>query len=394
MIRRNKKKTPPGHIKTLVLSVILAVAVWITVSYLNDPDITTTVSSLDVRFAGEMMLKNKGLVVTNKSSVPTLSVVVSGKRSDLIAYLDKLYVEFDVSNINSAGEYTLSGTTSLPSTRITVEKEKYNDIPITIEELEEKEISVTLNQVGTNRNKLIRSELLQQTVVISGAKSEIDKVESGVAEIDISAVTQNEKTSAPFLLKDVHGNLIEKNETIETATAELPIKNTVYERKTLPIRLSLSDELKDKYVLDEEKSAVSNSSVEVGLLSENHDDCVFAQITSASDEQEEYELAETDGMYIPESRKRVKAKVELIPLEQRAMLLPIELTNIPDGLSVSGEVSVYAVVYGAKDKLNADNIRAYADLSGLGAGEHKVDVTIEGDSIRVNSEYEVTVELQ
>ena len=46
------------------------------VIYVNDPDITTTVSDLNVRFVGEMSLRDKKLAVTGKDKIPELSVVV------------------------------------------------------------------------------------------------------------------------------------------------------------------------------------------------------------------------------------------------------------------------------------------------------------------------------
>ena len=91
-----KNKNFSARAKRIIISLILAIAVWITVTYLNNPDITTTISDLGVNFSGEMMLRNKGLVVTEKKLIPPLSVIVSGKRSDLIEYIDKLYVDIDV----------------------------------------------------------------------------------------------------------------------------------------------------------------------------------------------------------------------------------------------------------------------------------------------------------
>ena len=108
------------------------------VIYVNDPDITTTVSDLNVRFVGEMSLRDKKLAVTGKDKIPELSVVVTGKRSDLMNFMDDIYVQVDVSDIDSTGEYNLSGVISIPTTRISVEKEKYGDIPIKVEPLEMK----------------------------------------------------------------------------------------------------------------------------------------------------------------------------------------------------------------------------------------------------------------
>ena len=72
-----------------------------------------------------MSLRDKKLAVTGKDKIPELSVVVTGKRSDLMNFMDDIYVQVDVSDIDSTGEYNLSGVISIPTTRISVEKEKY-----------------------------------------------------------------------------------------------------------------------------------------------------------------------------------------------------------------------------------------------------------------------------
>ena len=95
--------------------------------------------------------------MTGKDKIPELSVVVTGKRSDLLNFMDDIYVQVDVSDIDSTGEYNLSGVISIPTTRISVEKEKYGDIPITVEPLEMKDIEVTVKQTGMLKDKIVKS---------------------------------------------------------------------------------------------------------------------------------------------------------------------------------------------------------------------------------------------
>ena len=52
MTEKKANVTNTQKLKTVILSVFLAVIVWFMVIYVNDPDITTTVSDLNVRFVG------------------------------------------------------------------------------------------------------------------------------------------------------------------------------------------------------------------------------------------------------------------------------------------------------------------------------------------------------
>lgn len=364
--------------KVIVLSLVLAVVAWAAIMWVDDPDIIVTLNDLNVRFIGEAELRENGLVITGKSDLPQMSASVSGKRSDLMSYMDGVRIEVDASQITEAGEYTLSGALSLPSSRLSVEKEKYGDIPITVEKLAEKEIEVKVKQTGTLKNTLVKSEITEPKVLINGAKSEIDAVAYGVATVDISGVGEDSRELSGYVLMDADGNLI-KNETIETNTLSVEVLHTVYNLKNLPVEAELSDELSSQYAIS--AVTVTPSRIDVGVRDANNDVSLKAVINKISDDGNiEAELTETEGMYIPEANKTVRIKAEVNKIVTKPVELNIEAQNAPDGKSVSVD-SVSVAVSGEESKLNNDNIKAYVDLSGLGRGTHTVRVKIEGEGI-------------
>ena len=383
----NKRYT--GNMKTAVLSVILAVAVWIAVNYVYNPDITTTLSGLNIRFTGEAELRDRGLVVTGRNNIPSSSVVVSGKRKDLIDNMENVNIEIDVSNITETGSYSLTGSIALPTTKITVEKEKYGEIPITVEKLSKKEIPIKLIQNGVLKDKIVKSEPESNTVTITGAQSELDNVSYGIAELDISEISSDSVVPVKYLLLDKTGSYIEKNETLESYTAEVMVKNTVYMRKTLPIKLKLTEEMEKKYQLNEDKCSVSVTSAEVGVLPENTDDSVTVYIDKA-DSSAEFELSETSGMYIPENYKRIRVKLDLTEKVTKETELEPSAENLAEGLSAHVD-KITVSVTGVEDKINSDNIKAHVNLEGLGEGTHSVPVEIGGDAVSINRTYHTNV---
>ena len=74
------------------------------VVYINDPSITIILKDVDVKITGEETLKKNGYVVTGRDDLPYMSVKVSGRRSDLIDYMDKVYIKVDVSKATIPGE--------------------------------------------------------------------------------------------------------------------------------------------------------------------------------------------------------------------------------------------------------------------------------------------------
>ena len=395
MTEKKANVTNTQKLKTVILSVFLAVIVWFMVIYVNDPDITTTVSDLNVRFVGEMSLRDKKLAVTGKDKIPELSVVVTGKRSDLMNFMDDIYVQVDVSDIDTTGEYNLSGVISIPTTRISVEKEKYGDIPITVEPLEMKDIEVTAKQTGMLKDKIVKSSVNNPTVTITGAKSEIDEVAGAIATVDVSSIQEDGVENVNYLLTDTNGELINKNETIESARSYVEVVNTIYDAKLLPVVPRLSAELDKEYILKADKSFATPASVTVGVDETNTDDKVIALIYKVpSDGFGEYELELSSGMYIPEDNKKVKYKLDIVKKAVAQLELTVQAQNVQSGLTAKINNKLIAQVWGEEGKITTDNVKAYVDVSGLGAGTYNLPVKIEGENVSFAENYtiEVTVE--
>ena len=376
MTEKKANVTNTQKLKTVILSVFLAVIGWFMVIYVNDPDITTTVSDLNVRFVGEMSLRDKKLAVTGKDKIPELSVVVTGKRSDLMNFMDDIYVQVDVSDIDSTGEYNLSGVISIPTTRM-------------------KDIEVTAKQTGMLKDKIVKSSVNNPTVTITGAKSEIDEVAGAIATVDVSSIQEDGVENVNYLLTDTNGELINKNETIESARSYVEVVNTIYDAKLLPVVPRLSAELDKEYILKADKSFATPASVTVGVDETNTDDKVIALIDKVpSDGFGEYELELSSGMYIPEDNKKVKYKLDIVKKAVAQLELTVQAQNVQSGLTAKINNKLIAQVWGEEGKITTDNVKAYVDVSGLGAGTYNLPVKIEGENVSFAENYtiEVTVE--
>lgn len=392
-----KRQTKPREKKfrTIALSIFFAVAVWFAVIYVNDPDITTTISDLNVRIVGENALRGKQLAVTGRDNIPELSVVVTGKRSDLINFMDDIYVQVDVNNINTVGDYKLSGSISLPTNRISVEKENYGDIPLTIERLESKNIDVTVRQTGTLKNKLVDSRITNPTVTITGAQSELENVHGAVATVDISHLEGNHTDRTPYLLTDESGALISANETLESERSFVEIESTVYDAKTLPVEAMLSAELEREYILKADKTVIAPSTVTVGVNGDNTAEKVIARIDRPDGGVDgSYTLEASYGMYIPPEYSEVKVRPEIVKKSFGELVLDIEARNTPEGLTAHITNPVQLNLWGEEGSINEDNINAYVDLSGLGAGEYTLPIRIDGDNAGLSRETTVVIKLE
>lgn len=392
------EKKAGGHtkkVKTMALSVLLAVIVWFMVVYVTDPDITTTVSDLNVRFVGETSLREKGMAITGRDNIPELAVIVTGKRSDLMNFMDDIYIQVNVSDITKTGEYNLTGAISLPTTRITVEKEKYSDIPITVEKLETKDIVVSVKQEGTRKDKIIASSAANPKITITGAKSETDKVKGAVATINISDIESDGTKKVNYLLVDEAGALIDKNETIESTRSYVEVINTVYEPKIMPVTAMLSAELGTDYLLKSDKTAVTPASVTVGADSSSTEERLIVYIDKLSaDGEGEFKITAPSGIYIPEDMKKVRVKYEAVKKATTELTLPVQAENVTAGLSARIEGELTAKVWGEEGKVSADTVKAVVDVKGLGAGAYLLPVKLEGENVGLAEQYTVNVVIE
>lgn len=390
-MKKKQSKSRTQKLQTIALSIMLAIIVWLLVIYINDPNITTTVSDLNVRFVGEMPLREKELAITGKEDIPPLSVTVTGKRSDLMNFMDHIYVEVDVSDIFAVGEYNLTGSISIPTTRITVEKENYSDIPIKVEPLTSKEINVSVKQTGTIRNKLVQSVINDPKVTITGAKSEIDNVSGAVATVDISNLRFDKTERVSYLLTDSSDNLINSNETIESTRSYVEVSHTLYDEKALPVVPVLSAELDKNYILKDEKTVITPSTVTVGVTPDNTDDLIIARITKIDNNAVTFTLEGSQGMYIPPENQDIKIKADIVKKAVSQLELEVNIENLSDGLSAHTDGNLNAQVWGEEGQIKPENIQVSVDASGLGKGEHALPVVMRGNYTGFVGEYTINV---
>ena len=99
-------------------------------------------------------------------------------------------------------------------------------------------------------------------------------------------------------------------------------------------------------------------------------------------------------MYIPEDNKKVKYKLDIVKKAVAQLELTVQAQNVQSGLTAKINNKLIAQVWGEDGKITADNVKAYVDVSGLGAGTYNLPVKIEGENVSFAENYtiEVTVE--
>ena len=388
------KKTERSRdkLKTMAVSVFFAIAIWLMVVYMNDPSITITLNNVDVRCSGELALRAKGLAVTGKNDLPSMSVSVSGKRSDLMDYMNSIYLKIDVEDVTETGEQEFTTSVEMPNSRLTLEKGGNEQIMLDIEPLEHKSVQVLTKQTGANKNYYIKSEIEDDYIDITGAKSEVDNVAYALAAVDISLISEKTSGEYSYAMYDKSNAVIDKNETLEAHSPSVHIINTPYTKKTLPVIPQLSDELEKGYMLDRAETVVYPPVIEAGVSADFSGEGVTANIDKLTGDETEFYLNQDSGIYVPYEKSVVKVKPVIIKKLTKQMKLNITAKNLGEGLSAEFNHELDAQVECAEET-EASDITAEIDLSGLTAGTHRVPVTVSGTRVvtSIVGETEVTI---
>lgn len=292
------------RIRYLILSFIIAVLLWVLVSYAANMDITKNVHIKDIAYTGENRLNENGLVLLSVKGSNDMSIKLKGKRSELVRQIDNIIAEVDVSDIDSPGEYELEG--AVKAWNLYAVDRSTVTVYVTVEELAHKNVPLTVLQTGSVKDGLVRSEAAADSLEISGAKSEIDTVAAAYVTVDLDKSTGNETLELPVSLADGNGNTITSIDTIRADTAKAVVHNTVYEEVELPVKAELTPLLKERYILDEENTVSDPERVRVGVLPGSSFTSVRAELNSAEPAEKECTLIEEKGMYIPDDRSTVK----------------------------------------------------------------------------------------
>ena len=384
---RTDKKT--SKIKAGIVSIITAILLWAAITYINPPQLTTTISNLPVRFTGEESLRDRGLTIVGKSGITGLSVEVEGRRDTLLSLSGGIFVEVDVSGVTDAGEYELTGNVTLPSSALSIESVKFDTVPVTVDKIGVKEIPIRAAQTGSVAGKLIKTTPEDETVVLTGAESEIEAVAYGEAMTDITGITTDRTIETGYVLMGGNGAPITNNETISATKTRINIACEVYNAVTLPVRAVLTEELSKDYEIDPDSVSITPSSVEVGLKDTVVAAAVYARVTD-SEREEACELSETEGMYIPDNMKTVRVRANIARKMTKSVRVDVTAKNLAEGLTAKID-PVTVTAAGIEKNLNAQNITASVDLIGYGAGVYSLPVTVVSDTVQITGTYTVNV---
>ena len=393
----------------VVISILVAIAVWVYVDVEKAPDRTKTIRDIPVEFSGESTtLADKNLMLLSGYDT-TVDLTIKGPKRELVKISkDNVRLVASTSSIDSVGVHTLRWDPIYPdgvqSSSLTVDWASKYKVTVTVGELYTKEVPVNCTVTGQVADGYFTGETVLDptSLVLRGQRDDLLNVAYAKLTVNISGATRSVIQTESVQLYDNDDNPVD-NGNIRTNASLIQAKVPVLTTKEVSLAVELSGV--PGVAGQSIKTTVTPTSVrligEADVL-ENINEIVLATLYIEDLDlwqQNSYVVTAPDGTWLANSNEVATVEITMEGIEEMTLTVDtFSYTNVPSGLypEITGGLDVR--LWGLADelaKMDAAALTAMADLSGItepGSYRVPVTVTISGyRDVAVKGSYEVTV---
>ena len=392
-----------------MISILVAIAVWVYVDVEKAPDRTKTIRDIPVEFSGESTtLADKNLMLLSGYDT-TVDLTIKGPKRELVKISkDNVRLVASTSSIDSVGVHTLRWDPIYPdgvqSSSLTVDWASKYKVTVTVGELYTKEVPVNCTVTGQVADGYFTGETVLDptSLVLRGQRDDLLNVAYAKLTVNISGATRSVIQTESVQLYDNDDNPVD-NGNIRTNASLIQAKVPVLTTKEVSLAVELSGV--PGVAGQSIKTTVTPTSVrligEADVL-ENINEIVLATLYIEDLDlwqQNSYVVTAPDGTWLANSNEVATVEITMEGIEEMTVTVDtFSYTNVPSGLypEITGGLDVR--LWGLADelaKMDAAALTAMADLSGItepGSYRVPVTVTISGyRDVAVKGSYEVTV---
>lgn len=394
----------------IVISILVAIAMWLYVDLERAPERTMTIRDIPVEFSGEnTTLADKNLMLLSGYDT-TIDLKIRGPKRELVKMnRDNVRVIASASSIDSVGVHQLDWTVSFPDgvvrTNVSVEKASLSQITVTVGELYTKEVPVECHVVGEVAEGYFTGDVVldPEVLTLRAQRDDLLNVSCAKLTVDISGATRSVVQTVDVQLYDYDGNPVE-NSNIRTNTSLIQAKVPVLTTREVELAVEFSGvpgaamnsikcDITPKTVRLNGEADVLDSIDKLVLATLHVDDLELHQ-------QNSYVVTPPDGTWLVNGNEVATADITLEGIEEKSLTATsIEFDKLPSGLyAIAPDGGLTVRLWGLSEEIEAvtaENLRVIADMSavtGQGTVTVPVTVTISGfNDVTVRGTYELTV---
>ncbi len=366
----------------LIISVILAIALWAYVVGQVNPETTKKFQNIKVSFVNEDSLEENGLALLDPGTV-TVDVTVQGKRS-VIKKTDTsdIQVKADLYG-REKGSNTINLEVKLPSglqmTRISQE-----DVTVTIENRITEEKSVKVHFSGNAKDSMEAGDAKADPdkIQVSGAQSAVESVSYIMADVDVSKIKGDNDTITADAIP-----VTEKGKTVghlDISSDKVKVTASMLNTKKVPLKVDVTGEVDDSCQLSSvnvpDKITIRGTEKNLkDITSVTAKDISLDGITKNSVIPVVPVLP--DGIEVAKASKDLSVEVIVKTLASATFDYKsgdIDINGLSDDLKAKVRSDAVKLTAVGKDSvvssLSSGDFSLSADLSDLSEGTHKVSI--------------------
>ena len=394
----------------VLLSVFLAVILWLYVRAEKDPVSDARIRNIPVQITGSSVLSSKGLTVAGLSSdrVSTTLQAPASVLSDISR--KNITATIDVSRIDEAGEHTLSYSIVLPTNvntdGVVIQEKEPETITVTVEKLYTSTLPIEFRFEGSVAKgyQAGTPTIDPVNVTISGAVEQVNRVARAVVVLEAKELKEQYTGDLPIRLLDANGDEL-KDLEVELSSETAYIVYPIVVVKEIPLTVNViagggaTQENISEPLIVPSKITVAGTQEDIDHLTEISLGSIdLSKVVGTSNFTFTIDL--DPSLENVTGITEAKVTVTVSGLETRAFEVGnIKLQNIPRGYSAKADTEAKTVyVRGTADELamiDSSQLRIVADLKEVtGSGTYTIPVRVyldAGTEVGVIGDYSIVI---
>lgn len=382
------------HFGLKVMSLVIAIVIWIIVANVDDYKTTKQISGIEIEFVNGNAITEKNKVYEVPEGT-TIDIVVKGRRSvveELTSEDFKATADLSKMSVTNAVTVEVSAISSYVARDLTISYTN-NAVTIAVENKIEKQLPITVRadaEVAEGyaiRNKTATPNL----ITVKGAESVVNTIEEVVVDVDVTGANHNLTANAQPVFLDHNGEVIESTK-FEYDVDEVAVSVEILQTKKLSVRVKTAGEVKEEYAI----ASIDYQPTSILVVGEAEDlakvDEVLIDDVDVTDCSKDLETSVVIADYLPsgialaDDIEEVMIKVMIEAVEEKTLVLEA------DDINVVGKEQSYQYAFtdseggysikvrGLKDnldKLKVTNLIPSINVEGYGPGIYTFTVNLK-----------------
>ena len=184
-----------------IISVLIAIGIWVYIALVMNPAIEVTVRDLPIQFIGGESLNSRGLAVISESAT-TVTVKIKGSHKKMGNNdMKTIIAKADISSITETGETNIPIEIVIPFENQGVSSQSEYSVNVKVEKSAEKTLDIEVSTIGTLAPDYMPGDIVcdPKKVTLSGPKSAVDKISKAEAVLNYNNEDVDIDTSAQIV---------------------------------------------------------------------------------------------------------------------------------------------------------------------------------------------------